>query len=192
MDENKVDGSLQETQSAGVEAQAEQTAEAVAAKTEPTAGATQPATEPKNDTETEHAAAGKEPQEAKPATGAEAKAADAGAANPDDPAAAMATVKETLSAATKLLLTTQAEAQAAMLGVKSEKIKHVVKMAELAGIDPMASDAAEKIGQQVKAVLADVPELLNAGGTGSAGAFARTTETASERMAAEFRRGLNS
>lgn len=189
MDENKVDGSQQEAQSTGMEAQAEQTAETVAAKTEPAAGATEPAAESKNDTETEHAATGKKPEEGKSATGAEAQAADAGAAvaAPD----ALATVKESLSAATKLLLTTQAEAQAAILGVKPEKIKHVVRMAELAGIDPMASDATEKIGKQVQAVLDDVPELLGTVGTGSAGAFARTTETAAERTAAEFRRGMN-
>ena len=190
MDENKVDGSLQEAQSAGVEAEAQQTAEAVAAQTELAAGATQPAAEPKNDTETEHAAAGKEPEEGKPATGAEAKAADAGAAVPKpDPAAELVVANQRITDISAMLLTAKAEAAAATLGVKPERIKHAVRMAELSGIDPMTDAADATIGEKLQAVIAAIPEMLGSSGTGSSGAFRRQDTTTIDPFSKGFKQG---
>jgi len=190
MDENKVDGSLQETHSAGVEAQAEQTAEAVAAKTEPAAGATQPTTEPKNDTQTEHAATGKKPEEGKSATGAEAKAADAGAAVPNrDPAAELVVANQRITDMSAKLLNAKAEAAAATLGVKPERIKHAVRMAELAGIDPMTDTADATIGEKLQAVIAAIPEMLGSSGTGSSGAFRRQDTAPIDPFTKGFKQG---
>lgn len=188
MDENKVEVSgatEQEAPDTGVETATEQAAETVQTETEPTAGASEPATEQKNDTKTEHEAAGEEPEKGQPAAEIDAgKLADSAAAAP--PAPDVAVVSEQLETAKRQLLLARAESAAAQAGIRPDRIKQAVKLAELSGIDPMANDAENQIAEHIRAVCDGMPELLTATGTGAAGAFARKTEAASD----PFERGF--
>jgi hypothetical protein len=112
-------------------------------------------------------------------TGTEAEAAKAkeeaeAEATPPDPSAELA---KKLEAAEQRLLGSMAEAAALKLGVRPERMKHALRLADLSGIDSAAEDAAAKIDAAVKAVLDELPELAGgAQGTGSPGAFQRQRE----------------
>lgn len=191
MDENKNTGAQQEAQPAGVEAQAEQAAKAVEAEAQPAAGTAKPDQEPKGDKETEHQDAGAKPADGKPAAAVEAVKPAEGAAPPvntaPDPATQLAVANQRITDMRTALLTAKAEAKAAALGVKPERLKYALRMAELAGIDPMADDADGKIGEKLQAIVTDMPELIGGGGTGSSGAFRRQGTKPEEDA---FTRGL--
>lgn len=191
MDENTKNGAEQEAQPAGVEAQAAQAAETVAAETQPTAGAAKPEPEPKNDTETEHAPAGAKPDGGTPAPGAKAGEPANGAAPAEgmDPAAQLVVANQKITSMAQTLLTAKAEAKAAALGVKPERLKHAVRMAELGGIDPMADDADGKIGEKLQAIVTEMPELLGGTGTGASGAFRRQENKPVDPFEKGFKQG---
>lgn len=67
----------------------------------------------------------------------------------------------------------QLRTAAALAGVAKERIPYVMRMADVAGLDPSAADAAERYQQAIDKVLEAVPELRGGAGTGSAGNFAR-------------------
>ncbi|MEG0766095.1 MAG: hypothetical protein RR482_00120 [Clostridia bacterium] len=179
MDENEVkvsDATEQEAPDTGVEASAESTAEAVQAEKEPAAGTTEPATEQKSDTETEQETASEKPEKGDPTAGREARkladgadAASAGLLN-------VAAVNEQLETAKKQLLTARAEGAAMQAGIRPDRIKQAVKLAELSGIDPLHEGADEKIVESLKTVGKNMPEWLTQTGTGATGAFARKTD----------------
>jgi hypothetical protein len=155
--------------------------------------AAQSQTNPKNDSQSEQGD-GQKPKEDKAAAGGAAgrvqspAEGDPGHAGADD---VLVKTQEQLANAKQALLTTSAEAAAARLGIPEGRVKHMLRMADLKGIDPMAVDAGPKVQAALEKVLEDVPELRGGTGTGSPGAFARQKEpTAAEKAEADFRRGL--
>lgn len=73
------------------------------------------------------------------------------------------------------LLTAKATAAATALGVRPEKVKYVLKLSELSGIDISDKDAYKRISAAVKQVISELPELKGeaANTTGTQGYFAR-------------------
>ncbi len=174
-------GTPQEADATGLETQAEPTSQTVQAETQPAAGATQPQAEPKNDKQTAQTPTGEKAGEGVAAAGAAAEKPGDGdavvAAAKPDPAAQLVVANQRITDMGSALLAAKAEAKAAALGVKPERLKHAVRMAELAGIDPMADGADGLIGDKLQAVLTDMPELLGSAGTGASGAFRRPDTT---------------
>ena len=73
------------------------------------------------------------------------------------------------------LLTAKATAAATALGVRPEKVKYVLRLSELGGIDISDKDADKRISAAVKQVISELPELKGeaANTTGTQGYFAR-------------------
>ena len=73
------------------------------------------------------------------------------------------------------LLTAKATAAATALGVRPEKVKYVLRLSELSGIDISDKDADKRISAAVKQVISELPELKGeaANTTGTQGYFAR-------------------
>ncbi len=188
MNENevKVSGTAQqEAPDAGVETAAEQTAETVQTETEPAAGAPEPEAERKNDTETEHETAGEELGKEQSAAEVEAGKLEDGT-SPANRASDVAVVSEQLEAAKQQLLLARAESAAVQAGIRPDRIKQAVRLADLGGIDPLAEDAENQIAAHVRTVCDGMPELLTATGTGATGAFARKSQAAPD----PFERGF--
>ncbi len=96
-----------------------------------------------------------------------------------------------LEAAQQRILTAELRSAAALAGVAKERIPYVLKLADTASIDLDANDAGEKIEAAIDKVLADLPELRGgAGGTGSAGNFARKTGEAEDPDMARIRKNI--
>lgn len=187
--EGKVTGAeAQEATNAGMETAEVQAAETVQTETEPTTGTTDPAKESENDTETEHEAAGEGAEKAD-AT-AELKTENDGPNEDNAPGVppVAAVVNEQLETAKRQLLTARSESLAAQAGIRPDRIKQAVKLADLNDIDPMADDAESKIAEKIRGVCSEMPELLATASTGAAGAFARKAEPVKDAFERGFSR----
>lgn len=188
MDENK---SAAQEQNAAAVTDAGDMAKAEGAEA---AGAENPAqaeagsgTDGKNDTQTAQEAASQGAVEGTPPH-QDADASGQGASQAADEPDPLVKVTEQLASATKALLTTRAEAEAAKLAIPESRVKHVLRLADLTNIDPAAADAPGKVREALEKVLSDVPELRG-GGTGSPGAFRQKAETPQDAFERGFRRG---
>lgn len=82
-------------------------------------------------------------------------------------------LRERVAAMQAKLVEYQLRTAAALSGVAKERIPYVMRMADVAGLDPSAADAAERYQQAIDKVLEIVPELRGGAGTGGTGNFAR-------------------
>jgi len=188
MDENK--GGIPEQEApdlSGTGAAEEPETEQEGAQGNPSAAADEPVAEPKNDKQSAREDVGQKPPDRTPASKGTEGSGQNAAQEPAEPDP-LAQAKELLSTATQALLTSRAEGEAARLNIPEARVKHVLRMAELDGIDPMAADAAEKVKQALENVLADVPELRG-GGTGTAGAFRKKSDAPADAFERGFLKG---
>lgn len=176
-------------QPAGMEAPAQPTAEAEPAKENPATGAADAKPKPENDKQTEQTPADAEPKKDEPPAGKPAGKPAEGAPAAPDPAAQLVVANQKLGDVTAKLLTSKAESQAAQMGVKPDRIKHAVRLAELNGIDPTADEADAKIKEKLQAVLTDMPEMLGGTGTGSPGAFRKPDNAPKDAFSRGFAQG---
>ena len=95
-----------------------------------------------------------------------------------------------LTQALELALDAEARAAAAGLGIKADRVRYAVRLADLSGIDLTKEGAAEKVSAAIGKVLEALPELRGGAGTGSVGNHPRQQQTPEEAALAEFRRGL--
>jgi len=192
MDENKTAANTDEAAAAAAQATAEpaaaEPAAAGAAGSEAAAKETTPKDAPaKADAAAPEAAAKADTAKADPVTEKEpakpaaekkepAKEPDKDKPKPD-PQVEQLTDK--LGKAEKQLRQSMAKAAALMVGVRSDRVKAAVTLAEITGLDPLADDADQQFETALQAVVDNMPELTAApAGTGSPGAFQRKKEPA--------------
>ncbi|MEG1842817.1 MAG: hypothetical protein RR296_01090 [Clostridia bacterium] len=96
-----------------------------------------------------------------------------------------------LTKALELALNAEARAAAAGLGVRADRVRYTVKLADLSGIDLGKEGACEKVSAAISKVLEVMPELKGGAGTGSLGNPPRQQLTPQDTAVQEFRRGLN-